>query len=117
MEIMQSIMCSDTGEEVDTDPLVGQLAGGTSASWKPSDQMLAAAATLGLGQGFDQLKPMVTPKQRLIGFPFSVPRPYQLEAVDAVIDQFKAGNHVLFEAGTGFGKSPLEIGVVSAYES
>ncbi len=114
---MQSVMCSDFGEEADTDPIVGQLAGGNAQSWKPSDQMLAAAAALGLGQGIDQLKPMMTPQQRLIGFPFPVPRPFQLEAVDEVLNQFKAGNNVLFEAGTGFGKSPLEIGVVSAFES
>jgi Rad3-related DNA helicase len=116
-QIMEAIMCSDTGEEVDTDPIVGQLAGGNAVSWKPSDQMLQAAASLGYGQGVSQLKPMMTPKGRLIGFPFPTPRPFQLEAVDAVLEEFKAGNNVLFEAGTGFGKSPLEIGVVSAFQS
>ena len=77
----------------------------------------AAAIKYGYGQGTNALHGMLTPRLRPIGFPFPVARPGQLAGVDAVLDAFQAGNDVLFEAGTGYGKSPLEIAVASHFES
>lgn len=84
---------------------------------QPSVATMAAATQYGFLGGYKDLHPMVTPKGRAIGFPFPTTRPGQLEGIDAVIDQFELGNHVLFEAGTGYGKSPMEIGVASYFES
>ena len=117
-EILTAIQCSDTGEEVeDLDPLVGHSAGRNAMPWCPTIEVQAAACEFKLGQGIDQLIPMVTPGNRQIGFPFSTPRPHQLEAIDNILNHFSSGHDVLFEAGTGFGKSPAEIGVVSFFES
>jgi hypothetical protein len=95
-------------------PLMGSQ---DPSTWIPSPTTQAAAVSYGYGTGPNGFFPMVTPKGRNVGFPFPTLRPGQLEGIDAVLDQFQAGKHVLFEGATGTGKSAIEFGVATYFET
>jgi ATP-dependent DNA helicase DinG len=121
-ELLENLVLDNPASEIQvgdgmTDPLVGHAAGGDAKTWEPNEATVAAASAYGFGQGRDPLWPLSSPAGRTIGFPFPQPRPHQLAAIDRIVDAFQRGEDVLFEAGTGFGKSPAEIGVVSQFES
>lgn len=120
-ELLENLALDNPSSEIQVgdgiDPLVGQPAGGDAKTWEPNEATVAAANAYGFGQGRDTFWPLPSPAGRTIGFPFPQPRPHQLEAVDSIVEAFLRGEDVLFEAGTGFGKSPAEIGVVSQFES
>jgi hypothetical protein len=116
-ELLQNITDNADGEQPNEDSLVGQLAGGDAKSWQPSDETREVAKTYGYCQGFEDFYRLPSPAGRTIGFPFPEARVGQLEAVDQVLDAFAAGYDVLLDAPTGAGKSPIEIGVVTQFES
>ena len=70
------------------------------------------------GIGYAEPYRLVTPRGRKIRYPFPDAWPGQLEAVDQAMDIIESkGNYVLMNGGTGFGKSPVLMGIASLFES
>ena len=77
-----------------------------------------APAAPGPGIGFREPYRLTTPRGRAIRYPFPEAWDGQLEAVDAVLDVIEGtGSYVLLNGGTGFGKSPVLMGVASLFPS
>lgn len=104
--------------EDDYDPIqVGEEAPNSHPVIKSEDCLMSDAMLLGLNYGTLPFTPMTTDKGRSVKFPYPCARPNQLDCVEAICSSLENGNNVLFEAGTGSGKSGVALSVAANFES
>lgn len=84
----------------------------------PESVTQAAPCAPAPGVGFKEAYKLTTPQGRPIRYPFPEAWDGQLEAIDRVLDTIEESrSYVLLNGGTGFGKSPVLMGIASLFQS